>query len=206
MYCGITDAYNTASDLLKEHSDCVYDNIINDGESILDKCNAHDMFTAQGDFRKYSDIGDINEIYGTNMRQFEHNEELGGTPISEIKCKRQKINNDYAPAVSTNQCSECDKSSVQEYTIDRSHVHTDAKVRDNKKPNVPNNTEDEHIRAIVDESFRNIIDKRISPPTKNKLSGFGIILSDLRDGIMIMVIGILMLFLLDILLRIGKKL
>lgn len=229
MYCSLDDAYNTASDLLQSRQDCVYDNIVKDDTSIMEQCRPTDMFTAQGEFKPYSALGEMNNICGTTIKQFEQPDELGGTPIDSLTQKQQTIQRKQAPApLPVN-----DNNNVPEYTFDKSHKHSskNSKNKEDLKKTVPESTtpprnktlyqlsgevddsssltrnEEDQIRYIVNESFqdmltKNKLQKQVHKPSRkhNWLS------SDYRDGILITFIGILILFILDILVRISKKL
>lgn len=224
MYCSLDDAYNTASDLLQSRRDCVYDNIVKDDTSIMEQCRPTDMFTAQGEFKPYSSLDDTNIMCGTTIKQFEQCDEIGGTPIDLLTSKRQNTQHNNAPVpISGSGIPEysfdklshsCDNSKNKE--VSKKPVSEPAKVTQNKtlyelsSDSLPlTRNEEDQIRYIVNESFqdmlaKNKLQKQIHKQSSRKQRNW--LSSDYRDGILITFIGILILFMLDILVRICKKL
>jgi hypothetical protein len=230
MYCSLDDAYNTASDLLQSRQDCVYDNIVKDDMSMMEQCRPTDMFTAQGEFKPYSALGEVNNMCGTTIKQFEQPDELGGTPIDLLQPKQQTTQRNHAPISASD-------NNVPEYAFDKSHKHFSEKSKCKEDPkkavSEPSKTlhnktlfqlsgeksgsrdvsssltpnEEDQIRYIVNESFQDMLAKNKMQKQIHKQSRKSNWLSpDYRDGILITFIGVLILFILDILVRISKKL
>lgn len=219
MYCSLDDAYNTASDLLQSRQDCVYDNIVKDDTSIMEHCRPTDMFTAQGEFKPYSALGEMNDACGTTIKQFEHHDELGGTPINSLTPKQQNAQRNYAPALMS------DNNSVPEYAFDKTHKKSSERTKTKEEsPPLQNKTyyhlsgetndksvltrgEEDQIRYIVNESFHDILAKnKLQKQVHRQSRKTDWLSTSYRDGLLITFIGVLILFILDILVRISKKL
>lgn len=181
MYCELDNAYNTASDLLTQKSAFVQDDIINDHKELIEQCHPKDVFTAQGDFKPYSTLGDAC-CYG-----FDTNDVSEFSPFGELN-------------------KSSDGSSISEI------------ARANAVPQITKENE-KQIRNIVNESFHDILNKNklsidempikkshIVQQCRDATTSRINIGTHIRDGIIITCIGILIIFLLDILIRIGKKL
>lgn len=199
MFCSLDDAYNTASDLLQEKHDCVYDNIMKEDTDIIEQCRPNNMFTTQGEFKQYDGISEFNEIQKSHTEQNEYPNELGGTPIDTLIQKKQSDKN-YAPVQKKKKQNDIDYDEIPEYSIPNKNS-----LKNKEKVTMTADDEDK-IRHIVKESFHDIIAK--NNQTNNKLTNkINTMLSSyIGDGMIITFIGILILFLLDILVRISKKL
>ena len=177
MYCELDDAYNTASDLLQSQKNCVYDNIIHDDDSIIEQCKPKNIFTAQGDFKPFESL---EETYGFNSNVSNELTQFGGTTIDNIQTKTPNTNN----------------------------ANTETKSYFENK-NTITQKDEEKIRHIVNESFNDIM-KKNKPPNSHELETrkkiHKIFTPEIRDGVILTFVGVLILFLLDILVRISKNL
>lgn len=145
------------------------------------------MFTAQGDYQEYSPISKEEELI--KQQDLEILSEINkssdaasrriGTPIASLK---NQVKN-------KKQCT-CKKCKCYKEDTDLEESL--------KKKNQENN---KTIEKIVKEQFKNMWNNK-----KSSSNTTSFISADIRDGILITFIGIMILFLLDILVRISKKL
>lgn len=192
MYCDLNYAYNNASDLLQSKNDCVYDEIVKDDKNITEQCRIGDMFTAQGDFAQMQHIFgsdgtpiDNNTVsFGTNTKQFQPQETPNASVNEQQPTKRKYV---HDPA----------KTPIRRPDI----------VPPYKEPKAteefePHNIPQKHETANVAQT---------KPPPKyhrtahiEKHNDFRLV--DFKNGLIMTLIGVLIIFLLDTIVRIGKKL
>lgn len=204
-YSDLNDAYNTASDLLHSQSNCVYDNIVDDNNGFYENLHHMKMFTTQGDFKSYDDV---NNIYGAyNGRK--------DLPFS-IDRKNPELQNETEQEKPTEIASlgsiEYSEENNDEQEINNSKIlqHTsECKMKTQNLEKQINETnlskEDEHkIKTLVKESFRDMMNK--SRNITSKLENYNdIFLTEVRDIVLIILIGILVIILLDLLVKIARK-
>jgi len=187
-YSELDDAYNTVSDLLQSQTNCVYDNIVNDDNNIMENYHQMNMFTTQGDFKSFEDV---DNIYGS----FNTKEDL---PFSvEKKQTLLKQKGDEKPT----EISSLDE--IKEKKIEKIEKKELIEKPKEKEINLSKD-EEKQIKTIVQESFKNMMNiNRISP--KKIEAQNDVLLSEIRDIVLIVLIGILVIILLDLLVRIARK-
>lgn len=173
MYCGLDNAYKTASDLLKSDPNVVYDNIISDDDSFFSNFKKCDIINTQGEFENHSEIpSNQNTIVQS------------GTPISEIlhdKQIKQKTQDDIPNTIK--------KQEVMNNNIDVANLQIPKNIEENLKNN----------------------ECSANPQTKQKnVEHFNLYeqnyFYEIRDGLIMTLIGIIIIFMIDILVRICHKL
>ena len=201
----LNNALNTATDLLHSQQNFLYDDIIKDDDSILEQCKPKNMFTAQGEFKPYSYADDMQ-----NMNR-------GGTPIDVLRQKTPIMN--LTNSNSLDNQSEMEKIHNAEARNIENRQIPQFSINGSKSEHQKSNTEDkkdiplsdEHIKTIVQNSFHELVNKTKKSKTRNNKTNIintaftNIRFSDIRDAMLITFIGILIIFILNIIVRIGRK-
>lgn len=208
MYCELNDAYNTATDLLHSQQNCVYDDIIKDDDSIIEQCKPKNMFTAQGEFKPYSYEDDMQ-----NMNR-------GGTPIEVLRQKTPIMNltnsnsidnKSELEAIHNAETRNIENRQIPSFSINGSKSN---RQKSEDKKEIP--LSDERIKTIVQNSFHELVNKakKIKQPRNGKTNIITDTMTktfasthfaDIRDAMFITFIGILIIFILNIIVRIGRK-
>ena len=184
MFSNLDDAYMTATDLLKTQKNCVYDNILED-ESVFGKTFPKNMFSAQGDMQSYQDL--------ENVYKLNNNISVpSGTDISALLTYDKPKDNMGIPQFKLN-------------------------PSDGKQNVLPNIESSNELKNIIYQSIKDILNspdcnksnklEKMTGFEKNKkmFSGRMNLSSSTKEGIFLIIVGILFLLLLDMLIRIGKS-
>lgn len=201
MYCDLSNAYENICDLTHSQTNCVYDNIVNDGVDTTKDNIPRNMFTAQGDYYEYSPIHYSEDVINKTNAILDGDADEKGTPIEEL-IKKQELDEKMCAV-----CRPNDSPQNNSVRIGNENKNVASK---NYEHNLEQETSNVRIKKIVRDAIEEHFTNSKSPRTDRRphfSSQFSsIINSDIIDAMLITFIGVIIIFLLDILIKISKKL
>jgi hypothetical protein len=201
MYCDLNDAYGNICDLTQSQTDCVYDNIVNDGVDIKKDHIPRNMFTAQGDYYEYSPIQYNEDIINQTNAILDNDTCEKGTTIAELRKQQNNINKS---------CVQCPQEDTPKLVPNNDNKENKNSLKISGKY-IEQETLEKKMKKIIQDVMKEHFTDSQKPDSKaikqHNYSRFhSLINSDIVDAVLITFIGIIILFLLDILVRISKKL
>jgi hypothetical protein len=197
MFCNLNDAFCNICDLEQTQQNCVYDNIVNDGVDVKKDHIPKNMFTAQGDYYEYSPMQYSDDVINQT------NSILDGEEYD--KCANvDNINKNGKDECNNKKC--VNKTNCDTVKLNGSDLESINKqiLKLSKKQSSDLNVK-QIIKDAIKEHFEDEIKKNKKISTKTKFI-HNIFNSDIISVFLITFIGLIIILLLDILVRISRKL